>query len=188
MFILLTNKNKILKQYDCINHLKLSKIFKSLKKFLKRVVVVGLMLHFPSILNAQYIDTKWTVTGYFGELWYAEEKDILGKKKEFFKWWANGIFYSCDYAGQSATYNAYTIKEFLENKEFELVNQDNAFSKVFAQNGLTNENSKVFVHRITCNGKKVSDRKVLYPFITIDRSNKAFYVYEGAIITLKFDR
>ena len=101
---------------------------------------------------------------------------------------ANGIFYSCDYAGQSATYNSYSIKEFLENKEFELVNQDNAFSKVFAQNGLTNENSKVFVHRITCNGKKISDRKVLYPFITVDGSNKAFYVYEGAIITLKFDR
>ena len=88
------------------------------------------MLHFPFILNAQYIDTKWTVTGYFGELWYAEEEDILGKQQEFFKGWADGVFYSCDYAGQSATYNSYTIKEFIENKEFELVNQDKAFSKV----------------------------------------------------------
>ena len=43
------------------------------------------MLHFPFILNAQYIDTKWTVTGYFGELWYAEEEDILGKQQEFLK-------------------------------------------------------------------------------------------------------
>ena len=59
---------------------------------------------------------------------------------------------------------------------------------MFAQNGLTNENSKVFVYRITCNGKKVSDRKVLYTFITVDSSNKAFYVYEGAIITVKFAR
>ena len=50
-----------------------------------------------------------------------------------------------------------------------------------------NENTEVFVHRITCNGSKVSDRKVLYPFITVDGSNKAFYVYEGAIITLTFD-
>mgnify|MGYP001397323019 CR=1 FL=1 len=123
-------------------------------------------------MNAQYIDTKWTVTGYFGELWYAEEEDILGKQQEFFKGWADGVFYSCDYAGQSATYNSYKIKEFIENKEFELVNQDNAFSKVFTQNGLTNENSKVFVHRITCNGKKVVDRKVLYPFITVDGFNK----------------
>ncbi len=173
IFILLINKIKILK---------------TLKKILKRLVVVGLILFSPSILNAQYIDTKWTVTGYFGELWYAEEKDILNKKQQFFKGWANGVFYSCDYAGQSATYNTYTIKEFLGNREFGLVNQDNAFSKVFAQNGLTNENTKVFVHRITCNGKKVSDRRVLYPFITVDSSNKAFYVYEGAIITLKFDK
>ena len=160
---------------------------KHLKKILKRVFVVGLMLHFPFILNAQYIDTKWTVTGYFGELWYAEEEDILGKQQEFFKGWADGVFYSCDYAGQSSTYNFYTIKEFIENKEFELVNQDKAFSKVFAKNGLLDKNKKVFVHRITCNGKKVVDRKVLYPFITVDGSNKAFYVYEGAIITLKFD-
>ena len=120
-------------------------------------------------------------------MWFAEEEEILGKQQEFFKGWANGVFYSCDYAGQSATYNAYTLKEFLGNKEFELVNQDNAFSKVLAENGLLNENTKIFVHRITCNGEKVVDRKVLYPFITVDGSNKAFYVYEGAIITLTFD-
>ena len=51
-----------------------------LYKKIKIISVLGLMLIFPSILNAQYIDTKWTVTGYFGELWYAEEEDILGKQ------------------------------------------------------------------------------------------------------------
>ena len=74
------------------------------------------------------------------------------------------------------------------NKEFELVNQKKAFSKVFEESGLLNENTAVFVHRITCNGKKVADRKVLYPFITVDGSNKAFYVYEGAIITLEYEK
>ena len=74
------------------------------------------------------------------------------------------------------------------NKEFELVNQEKAFSKVFEENGLMNENTEVFVHRITCNGSKVADRKVLYPFITVDGSNKAFYVYEGAIITFNFEK
>ena len=98
------------------------------------------------------------------------------------------FFYSCDYAGQSATYNTHTIREFLVNKEFELVNQEKAFSKVFEENGLMNGNTKVFVHRITCNGSKVADRKVLYPFITVDGSNKAFYVYEGAIITFTFEK
>ena len=169
------------------SRLLLSKILNLFYKNVNRLVVVGLHLTFPSILSAQYIDTKWTVTGYFGELWYAEEEEILGKQQEFFKGWADGVFYSCDYAGQSKTYNAYTIKEFLGNKEFELVNEDEAFSKVFAENGLVNENTKVFVHRITCNGKKVVDRRVLYPFITVDGSNRGFYVYEGAIITLKFD-
>ena len=74
------------------------------------------------------------------------------------------------------------------NKEFEPVNQDKAFSKVFEESGLMNENTDVFVHRITCNGKKIADRKVLYPFITVDGSDKAFYVYEGAIIILKFEK
>ena len=42
-----------------------------------------------------------------------------------------------------------------------------------------NENTEVFVHRITCNGSKVVDRKVLYPFITVDGSNKAFMSMKG---------
>ncbi len=83
--------------------------------------MVGFLLTFPSILSAQYIDTKWTVTGYFGELSFAEEEDILGKHQEFYKEWADGVFYSGDDAGQSATYNTQTIREFFVNKEFELV-------------------------------------------------------------------
>ena len=114
---------------------------------------MGFLLIFPSILNAQHIDTKGTVTGYFGELWFAEDEDILGEQQKSFKGWADGIFYSRDYAGQSATYNTHSIKEFIENKKFELVNQDRAFSKVFKKNGLIDENTKVFVHLITCNVK-----------------------------------
>ena len=159
-----------------------------IQKIITFVSFVGVFFTFPSILSAQYIDTKWTVTGYFGELWFAEEEDILGKHQEFYKGWAAGVFYSCDYAGQSATYNTHTIREFLVNKEFQLVNQDKAFSKVFEENGLMNENTAVFVHRITCNGRKVTDRKVLYPCITVDGSNNAFYVYEGAIITFTFEK
>ena len=151
-------------------------------------LILGMLLTFPSIAFAQFLDAKWTVTEYFGELWFAEEEDIIGKHQEFYKGWADGVFYSCDFAGQSATYNTHTIKEFLVNNEFELVNQDKAFSKVFEESGLMNENTDVFVHRITCNGKKIADRKVLYPFITIDGSDRAFYVYEGAIIILKFEK
>ena len=159
-----------------------------IQKIITSVSLVGVFFTFPSILSAQYIDTKWTVTGYFGELWFAEEEDILAKHQEFYKGWADGVFYSCDYAGQSATYNTHTIREFLVNKEFELVNQEKAFSKVFKENGLVDKNTKVFVHRITCNGRKVVDRKVLYPFITVNGYNKAFYVYEGAIITFTLEK
>ena len=78
-------------------------------------------------------------------------------------------------------------KEFLDNREFFLVNQEKAFANVFADNGLTDKNTEVFVHRITCNGKTVNERKVMYPFVTVAGSNKGFYVYEGAIIIFEYD-
>ena len=52
---------------------------------LKKVVLAGFLFTFPSILSAQYIDTKWTVTGYFGELWFAEEEDISANTQNFTK-------------------------------------------------------------------------------------------------------
>ena len=52
--------------------------------------MVGFLFTFPSILSAQYIDTKWPVKGYFRELWFAEEEDTLGKHQEFYKGWADG--------------------------------------------------------------------------------------------------
>ena len=144
-------------------------------------------LVFPSILHANFIDTKWTVTGYLGELRFAEEEDILGKQQDFFKGWADGIFYSRNYGGQSATYNSYSVREFLNNRDFFLVNQEKAVTNVFAANGLADKNTEVFVHRITCNGKTVSERRVMYPFVTVEGSNKGFYVYEGAIIIFEYN-
>ena len=48
--------------------------------------VVGIIFASPSQLSAQYIDTKWTVTGYSGELWFAEKDKIIGKFQQFNKW------------------------------------------------------------------------------------------------------
>ena len=45
---------------------------------------------------------------------------------------------------------------------------------------------KIFVHRITCNGNKGFDRKVMYPFITQNNSKKGYYVFEGAIYILEY--
>ena len=74
------------------------------------------------------------------------------------------------------------------NTEFEPVNQEKVFSKVFQENGPMNENTVIFIDRTTCNGREVADMKVLYPFITVDDFNKAFYVYEVAIITFTFEK
>ena len=76
------------------------------------IVIIGIIFVAPSKLSAQYIDTRWTVTGYSGELWFAKENKIIGKIQQFNKGWADGIFYSCNFAGQSKTYNSYDIQEF----------------------------------------------------------------------------
>ena len=153
-----------------------------MRKILNKVSLIIFFILLSSELNAQCpkkLDGVWTVTGFSGELWYAEEKDIINKNQQFFKGSAEGVFYSCDYGGQSYTHNSYTIKEFLKNKEFK------DLSKVFAENNFSNNKTEVFVHRITCNGKKISDRRVMYPFVTVCDSDKGFYIYEGAIITLE---
>ena len=153
-----------------------SKILKLLNKILKKVVLVGYLITCPSILSAQYIDTKWKVMDFLGEAWFADTKNIIGKTQDFYKGWSKGVFYSCDYAGQSATYNSYTPDEFLKNKEFSLF-------KKFKVDFIDEE---IFVHRITCNGNKGFDRKVMYPFITQNNSKKGYYVFEGAIYILEY--
>lgn len=83
-----------------------------MKKF---ILMIVLIVFFPSFVFAQFVDTKWKVIDHVGETWFSEPEEIIGKHQEFYKGWAEGVFYSCDYAGQSKTYNIYTQKEFLSN-------------------------------------------------------------------------
>ncbi len=85
------------------------------------------------------------------------------------------MFYSCDYAGQSYTYTRYTPEEFLANKEFALFNDDD----------MELGDGQIYVHRISCNGKEEVARRVIYPFVTQDDSNKAYFLFEGAIYILE---
>ena len=157
-----------------------------MKEQIKNIVlifIVGITFAGPSELSAQHIDTKWTVTGYSGELWFGKENQIIGKFQRFNKGWADGIFYSCNFAGQSKTYNSYDIQEFLKNREFILFNKEKFFLKILNnKSSYTNTSKIIFVHRITCNGNNPSERRVFYPFITIKDSLRAFYLYEGAVI------
>ena len=143
---------------------------------MKSLFLSLIFILYTSNTFGQFIDTKWKVIDFLGEAWFADPKNIIGKTQDFYKGWSKGVFYSCDYAGQSATYNSYTPDEFLKNKEFSLF-------KKFKVNFIDEE---IFVHRITCNGNKGFDRKVMYPFITQNNSKKGYYLYEGAIYVLKY--
>ena len=138
---------------------------------MKRVFFLIMFLFHASYAFGQFIDTKWKVMDFLGEAWFADTKNIIGKTQDFYKGWSKGVFYSCDYAGQSATYNSYTPDEFLKNKEFSLFKK---FKVKFID-------EEIFVHRITCNGKKGFDRKVMYPIITQNNSKKGYYAFEGPV-------
>ena len=141
---------------------------------------------FPA--KADMVETTWFVDSFVGDPTFADPKKILGQKQMFYKGSAKGVFYSCKYSGQTKTYNAYSFDEFLKNKEFDL------FAKYEKQLFKIKNKSvaplKVFVHRISCNGKDDPNRRrVLYPFVTLGDSEKwkkAFYLFEEAIYILKY--
>ena len=137
-----------------------------------------LLIFFTTTSYANFIDTKWKVSNVVGETWFSKSENIIGKYQEFYKGFSEGVFYSCDYAGQSATYNVYNLKEFLSNKEF------NLFKKFSYELNLID--TKTYVHRITCNGNNNNTRKVFYPFVTQEGSNKGYYLFEGAIFVLEY--
>ena len=144
---------------------------------MKKLVLIVALFFTPYNAFSDFIDTKWKVVGFSGEAWFADPRLTLGKTQEFNRGYAEGVFYSCNFAGQSATYNVYTTEKFLANKEFE------KFKKL----NIKFDSNKIFVHRITCNGKKGSDRRLMYPFVTQDNSNKGYYLFEGAIYHLEYD-
>ena len=134
------------------------------------------------------VETTWIVDSFVGDPIFADPKKILGQRQMFYKGMAKGIFYSCDYAGQTMTYNTYSFDEFLKNKEFDLFAKYK--DQLFKIKNQAVTPSEVFVHRITCNGKDDhTKRQVLYPFFTLGDSEKwkkAFYLFEEAIYILKY--
>jgi hypothetical protein len=141
-----------------------------------KILPVILALISTTVSEAQFVDTNWKVVGYVGEAWFANPSKIIGKHQYFFKGEAYGVFYVCDFGGQSKTYTKYTPEEFLANKEFVLFNKDD----------IELGDGQLYVHRISCNGPEEVARRVLYPFVTQDDSNKAYYLFEGAIYILEY--
>lgn len=128
--------------------------------------------------RADFLDTLWRVTAFDGEAWFAKPETIIGRTQEFYKGWAEGVFHACDYDGQSATYTAYDDADaFLANPEFAL------FSSV--ADAMRADGGKVFVHRISCNGKgDPARRRTLYPVVTNEVRKQAWHLFEGGVYTL----
>ena len=144
---------------------------------MKHLLSILVLLGFISSANSYpYLDgTYWLITDYAGEKWYSEEDKIIGNYQNFYKGYAEGYFYECDYKGQSKTYNSYSLNTFFKNPEFDLFEKHKSKMQL--------EDSTIYVHRITCHGDSVTERKVLYPLVT--QEDKAFYLYEGAIFFMK---
>tara|TARA_Y200000002_G_scaffold157323_1_gene130110 strand:- start:632 stop:1072 length:441 start_codon:yes stop_codon:yes gene_type:complete len=142
------------------------------------IFVIVYLISFNTFANL--VETKWEVKEYFGEVWYANPKKIIGKNQEFYQGYSQGIFYNCYYEGQSYTYTRYkSHKEFHNNKEFLL------FERYIGKFDKTN--GDIFVHRITCSGNNEFNRKVFYPFITFENIKIAYYLFEGAIYKLEYN-
>jgi hypothetical protein len=131
----------------------------------------------PSAVHAQFIDTEWQVSGFTGEARFINPESVMLKTQSFSKGWAEGVFFQCPFAGLSKTYTTYAVDEFLANREFVLFKP--------AENDLRASGQKIFVHRISCEGRgDPSVRKVLYPFVTTENIHTAYYLFENGYFTL----
>ena len=141
-----------------------------MRKFLGFLFILLSMIN-PSY--AYFIETNWEVVDFVGAPIFIKPENVVGKRQYFEGGFAKGVFYSCDFAGQYKTYTYYKKEEFLSNPEFEPFKRHNIILE-----------EDIFVHRISCNGSKEGERKVLYPFVTQSTPNKAFYLFEDVIFML----
>lgn len=128
--------------------------------------------------SADFIEIPWTVAAFTGEAWFVDPALVIGAAQSFEGGFAEGVFYACEFAGQSMTYTTYKLGDFLKNREFE------PFALLDDPRFTTAE--EIFVHRVTCEGDgNPAARRVLYPFVTTDGRDVAFYPFEGGIFTLE---
>ena len=140
------------------------------------LLIVSLFL-FPSISYSNFYDGIWEVTDVVGESWFSLKKRHIGKTQEFWKGYAGGVFFTCNYKGLVTTRDSYTLDEFLNKKEFRL------FSK--HKDELDMEGTEVSVTRKTCTGNYLASRKEMYPIVNFENWDKAFYLSNGVIFVME---
>lgn len=75
---------------------------------------LGGLLFAPGISRANFLDTIWKITEFKGEAWYLAPEAYMGQSQEFYKGFAEGIFFNCDGGGLSKTYIEYSREGFFE--------------------------------------------------------------------------
>lgn len=126
--------------------------------------------------SADFVDTTWKVEKFTGEAWFVQPKEVMGQTQVFDGGYAEGFFYDCDFNGQSMTYTTYVNDDFFENPEFD------RFTPLKAD--MEADSDTLFVHRITCNGSELVPPRALYPFVTNETGERAWYLYEGGVFSL----
>jgi len=146
-----------------------------MKRFFPTTVTIAAILSTPAL--ADFIDTRWSVVGFTGEAWFINPQSVIDQSQAFNRGYAEGVFYNCDYAGQSSTYNRYDNDAFFANPEFELF--------LPLREDMTLSSEALFVHRITCEGGgNPAKRRVIYPFVTNEARKSAWYLFEGGVFSL----
>lgn len=127
--------------------------------------------------QADFLETNWIVEKFTGELWFLDASDFVGETQSFQGGYADGVFYACNYDGQSMTYTSYAVDDFFTNPAFR------AFEPV--RDEIHHEAATVFVHRVTCARPDGSTHPVvLYPFVTNDVRDQSWYLLEGGVFSL----
>ena len=142
------------------------------------LLIISLFL-FPSISYSNFYDGIWEVTDVVGESGFSLKKRHIGKTQEFWKGYAGGVFFTCNYKGLVTTRDSYTLDEFLNKKEFRL------FSK--HKDELDMEGTEVSVTRKTCTGNYLASRKEMYPIVNFENWDRAFYLSNGVIFVMEQD-
>lgn len=144
------------------------------------ILSFAIICNISSAVCADFIDTYWKVKKFTGEEWYIDTTEMIDRGQSFYKGFAEGVFYNCNYEGQSATYTTYTINEFFANPEFKLF--------VPLADEISQGATSIFVHRITCAGTtNPESRDLIYPLVTNDLRKFAWYLFEGGVYTMEND-
>jgi hypothetical protein len=140
-----------------------------------RLALALSLLPLPAVAN--FVETTWLVTAFTGEAWQQDPEALIGQTQVIESGFASGVFYQCDYGGQSFSYDILKVEDFVANP---------VFADFFPlADDLRATNSPIYVHRISCaGGETPGARQAMFPFVTTDNHSTAYFQFEGVVYTL----